>query len=359
MEISKELAQSIVVEMKKIIDKDLNFIDSNGIIIASTDEKRIGSYHAGGKEVIEKKSVVRISSDNEYVGAKKGINLPLNFNQELIGVIGISGETEEVEKYGKIIKRMSEILIREAYLLRKSEEENEKERIFLETLLFQDNQLYNPIIFSEALEQLEGQKEGVIIVGKIIKSYDLELIKKIYNQIRIKVKKYNGYSMLNQNTIIILNFHKTKEKIIEFLSEFNRKEYLSFGVGDIKEKKGELKTSYKEGVEALEWGIKTKNKITFYSELDLELIIKNVTKDLAKIYKEKIFKKLNKDEIDELKEIFYLYEKNNGSLGKISKELFIHINTLQYKLNKYRDKIDLDIRNFEDFSKLKIAFMLI
>lgn len=50
MEISKELAQSIVVEMKKIIDKDLNFIDSNGIIIASTDETRIGTYHAGGNK---------------------------------------------------------------------------------------------------------------------------------------------------------------------------------------------------------------------------------------------------------------------------------------------------------------------
>lgn len=55
MEISKELAQSIVVEMKKIIDKDLNFIDSNGIIIASTDETRIGTYHAGGKQNIKKR----------------------------------------------------------------------------------------------------------------------------------------------------------------------------------------------------------------------------------------------------------------------------------------------------------------
>lgn len=328
MEISKELAQSIVVEMKKIIDKDLNFIDSNGIIIASTDETRIGTYHAGGKQVILRKDIIKINRDEEYIGSRKGINLPLNFNGELIGVIGISGETNEVEKYGQIIKRMSEILIKEAWILKRNEEEIEK------------------------------KKNGVIIVGKIIKIYDLESIKKIYDPIRIKVKKYNGYSMLNQNTIIILDFHKDREKIIELLSEFNKKEFLSFGVGKIKEKIGELKDSYKEGVEALEWGIKSKNEITFYDDLDLELIIKNITKNLAQIYKEKIFKKLTNKEIEEYKIIFLLYEKYNGSLNKIAKELFIHVNTLQYKLNKLYEKTDLNMRNYNDFTKLKIAFML-
>ncbi|MBM6821147.1 sugar diacid recognition domain-containing protein [Fusobacterium mortiferum] len=80
MEISKKLAQSIVFEMKKIIEKDLNFIDSNGIIIASTDDKRIGSYHEGGKQVVLKNDIVKVTRDEEYIGAKKGINLPLKFN---------------------------------------------------------------------------------------------------------------------------------------------------------------------------------------------------------------------------------------------------------------------------------------
>ncbi|WP_291256309.1 sugar diacid recognition domain-containing protein [Fusobacterium sp.] len=39
MEIAKELAESIVKEMKKVIEKDLNFINSEGIIVASTDKK--------------------------------------------------------------------------------------------------------------------------------------------------------------------------------------------------------------------------------------------------------------------------------------------------------------------------------
>ena len=333
MEISKELAQSIVTEMKKIIEKDLNFIDNNGVIIASTDEKRIGAYHEGGRKAILENGVIKINSDEEYSGSKKGINLPLKFNDELIGVIGISGETSEVEKYGQIIKRMSEILIREAYILKKSEEENEKERIFLETLLFQNEQFYNPIIFTENLEEIEKKGAGVIIVGKIFKGYELSTIKKIFADVRLKVKKYLGYLMINQDTIIILIFNKNKEKIVELLSEVDKKGYLIFGVGMKKEIK-ELKESYKEGIEALEWGIKNKNKVTFYEELDLELIIKNTTNELKQIYQKKIFK------------------------NKIAKELFIHVNTLQYKLNKFYEKIDLDMRNYQNFTKLKIAFML-
>lgn len=76
MKISKELAQSIVFEMKKIIEKDLNFIDTNGIIIASTDSSRVGKFHAGGVEAIKKDGIVVIDWEEQYRGAKKGINIP-------------------------------------------------------------------------------------------------------------------------------------------------------------------------------------------------------------------------------------------------------------------------------------------
>ena len=165
MEISKELAQSIVVEMKKIIDKDLNFIDSNGIIIASTDETRIGTYHAGGKQVILRKDIIKINRDEEYIGSRKGINLPLNFNGELIGVIGISGETNEVEKYGQIIKRMSEILIKEAWILKRNEEEIEK--VISDVL--KDLELDSPTkkekgkIMKVLMPQVKGKADGKLV----------------------------------------------------------------------------------------------------------------------------------------------------------------------------------------------------
>lgn len=358
MEISKELATNIVKEMKNIIKKDLNFINSDGIIIASTDEERVNTYHEGGKQAIKNNNVIRINSDNEYRGGKKGINLPLRFNNDIIGVIGISGEPKEIEKYGEIIKRMSEILIREAYLNRKEEEENEKERFFFETLIYQSSQIYNPIIFSEYIKEIETRKQASIILCKLNGKYELINIKRIYNEIKKIVKSNLGYIMVNHNIIHILIFEKSELEIEKILDLIEKKEEFTFGIGEIKSEKGKIKDSYDEALVALEWGIKNKEKRVFYKKLDLELIVKNIDLKIKNAYLKKILGKLTKEEIEEYKEILFYYEKYNGSLLKISKELFIHTNTLQYKLNKLNDKLDLDMRQYKDFCKLKIAFML-
>lgn len=358
MEIAKELAESIVKEMKKIIEKDLNFINSEGIIVASTDEKRVNTYHEGGKEVIKRGSIVRINRDGEYVGAKKGINLPVKFNDDIIGVIGISGETKEVERYGKIIKRMSEILIKEAYLSKKEEEENEKEQLFLESLISQDLMLENPIIFSEYVEDIEKRRYYSIIVCKLNGKYELNTIKNIYKELKIAVKKKSGYIMLKQSTVCILIFEKNRQGVEEFIEKIDKKRDINMGIGEIKTEFGRIRESYEEAINALEWGSKNKKREVFYEDLDIELIVKNIDLKTKKIYIKKILGNLSQKEIVEYREILYFYEKYNGSLNKISKELFIHTNTLQYKLNRLKEKIDLDMRNYEDFAKLKLAFML-
>lgn len=61
MIISKLYAQKIVDEMKAIINQDLNFIDKDGIIIASTDYKRQGQYHEGAELSIKNKKDIIIN----------------------------------------------------------------------------------------------------------------------------------------------------------------------------------------------------------------------------------------------------------------------------------------------------------
>ena len=56
MKVPESLARDIVGRMKEIIKQDINYIDKNGIIIASTNEKRIGTFHDGGKRVVSKKT---------------------------------------------------------------------------------------------------------------------------------------------------------------------------------------------------------------------------------------------------------------------------------------------------------------
>jgi carbohydrate diacid regulator len=136
LKVPKGLAQNIVEEMKIIINQDVNYFNKDAIIIASTDKDRIGNYHGGAKKVLTEKTNLLIRYDDEFEGAKKGINVPIYFMNEVVGVIGITGDKAEVEKYGLIIQRMTEILIKEAYLKEQENIHTESIRKYLEELLF-------------------------------------------------------------------------------------------------------------------------------------------------------------------------------------------------------------------------------
>nr|WP_245169601.1 helix-turn-helix domain-containing protein [Enterococcus faecium] len=53
------------------------------------------------------------------------------------------------------------------------------------------------------------------------------------------------------------------------------------------------------------------------------------------------------------------FSKNNGSIKNCSEELFIHKNTLQYRLNKFHSLTGYTPRNYDDYHILKLAFLLV
>ena len=110
--IEASVVQDILTRMKEIIHQELNFFSTDGIIIASTDPSRIGQVnHKGAQFVLEKNQPIVIEFDNQYQGAKQGINLPVDIDNQIVGVIGITGKKEEVSQFGQIIKEMTKILI--------------------------------------------------------------------------------------------------------------------------------------------------------------------------------------------------------------------------------------------------------
>ena len=116
MDISKRNAMQIVNEISGIIGQHVNMMDADGTIIASTDPERVDTYHEGAARVIgEHLDELIIQDDDEYEGTRKGINLPILLDGEIAGVVGITGERDEVVKYGQIIKKMTEILLIENF----------------------------------------------------------------------------------------------------------------------------------------------------------------------------------------------------------------------------------------------------
>jgi carbohydrate diacid regulator len=77
MQITAEFAQSIVDEIGSFIQKNINFMNHEGKIIASIDQNRIGDFHEGALEVLRTKKKVVVQEDAQLKGTKPGINLPV------------------------------------------------------------------------------------------------------------------------------------------------------------------------------------------------------------------------------------------------------------------------------------------
>ena len=111
-----DLANKIVREVRRLITENIIIINIEGVIIASTDTERIGQFHEGALRAKQKKTVIITKEDERRLqGVKAGMNLPLLFHDEVIGVIGITGEPENISRYGEILRKMTELLIHENY----------------------------------------------------------------------------------------------------------------------------------------------------------------------------------------------------------------------------------------------------
>ena len=84
-QIDRKLAQQIVC------GQNVNFIDGSGLIYASTDAGRIGSYHEIGRQAAVAGKAIEVEADDRFTGTQKGVNLPVYHNGSMVAVIGISG----------------------------------------------------------------------------------------------------------------------------------------------------------------------------------------------------------------------------------------------------------------------------
>lgn len=95
--IRKSVAQQIVETVKDVSGHDVNFIDPNGIIFASTDQDRVGAFHEIGRQVVKTGQTIEVEADGSFFGTQKGVNIPFLYQGELIAAIGISGTLRKSE----------------------------------------------------------------------------------------------------------------------------------------------------------------------------------------------------------------------------------------------------------------------
>jgi carbohydrate diacid regulator len=107
------LAQDIVDRAMAILPCNVNVMDYLGIIIGSGEAERLYTRHEGAQLVLANSRVVEIDSHTarQLNGVRPGVNLPLMLDHKLVGVLGITGEPDEVRVYAELVKMTAEMLM--------------------------------------------------------------------------------------------------------------------------------------------------------------------------------------------------------------------------------------------------------
>lgn len=358
MKISKNLAQEIVYNLKGVINQNINLMNNKGYIIASTDPDRINTYHEASKKCVAENRTIYIENRYKYKGSRPGINLPIEFDNEVIGVIGISGG-KEVEKYGTIIKKMTEILLKEERIKENQSFEKENTRNFIEALIHNksENLNYKPDKFDESTKTLA--------FSKFPYNYKYEKREKLIKYIQINMKFLGIYASFIQDELIILLIGHDKDSSKIMLSDIKKliKEKVGFkihiGVSKSFYYCKHANNFYEEAKKAYKWGIYTDKDLTFYEDLDIGRLITSIdSKDLYE-FSYRILKNIPDKDLEFYKKLIKLYGFHNGSITKIADSLYMHKNSIQYRLHKIKDYTGYDPRKINDYMVLYFAFISI
>lgn len=391
MIITQEVARAIVNELENIIGKNINFMNNEGCIIASVDPNRIGTIHEGALEVIQTNQEYFVITDNELKGTKQGINLPIRLHNKIVGVIGITGTEEEVKKYGTVIQKMTEILIKESYLEEHILLEKKARDTFFEEWLKGD--IENKKLFTSRgwMLGINVHLPRVVVVVDFVgfheylyqnlktSEFSMELefkLQKLRAKLLHVIEEFFKYEqqdfvLSHEASKFVLLISVDIKRDIKYQKQTLRsrlqqlKKIISdqfelmpvIGVGSLYEDMTGLRESYKEATRAVRQA-KKENDIVFYNELGLESLIDEIPIQYRQDFMKQIIPFVEEQNANQLIETLNSFFRHNQSINEASENLFIHKNTLQYRLRKIKDMTGYDPRKFTDAVLLYVALML-
>ncbi|MBI6952152.1 sugar diacid recognition domain-containing protein [Pseudomonas sp. CCOS 191] len=117
-ELDHDLAQDIVDRAMAILPCNVNVMDSQGLILGSGEAERINTRHEGAQLVLANGRIVELDVEAAKClkGVQPGVNLPLMLDGRLIGVLGLTGDPQQLRTYGELVRMTAEMLLAQRHL---------------------------------------------------------------------------------------------------------------------------------------------------------------------------------------------------------------------------------------------------
>lgn len=357
MYISQTAAQSIVEEIGREIHEHINFMDQEGYIVASTDKARLGTLHTGARRIIEEKlTELYITEEMENPTTKMGINLPITIKGEIVGVVGITGEKDRVAGYGKIVRRMTEIMVEDSWLKDRRRYDRRVKYRFMEEWIARSGAFYDRSFVERGIQigiDITRPRRAMVIHFEHYSSLSAtqegqRKLDEMESAVRHYVDKEGILYLREPPKQICLTaacgdegIGKLAENIRKLLQD-KYEENVVIGIDSVDGGSIHISQLCKEAERAAEAG--RAGEIVFYKDLYVELFLRDISDEVRAEYLGKLFPGIREEELDAFMKIIDVFFVEDGSLARMSDKLYMHKNTIQYKLKKMEALNGRDIR---------------
>lgn len=370
MQLQKHSAQQIIDEIGGLVHQNINMMDNTGRIIASTDANRIGQMHEGARKIIEEQlPELYITPAEESSTAKCGLNLPITWKNEVIGVIGITGDYEKVISLGQVVRKMTEILVLERDRLEQEKLDTRVKNRFLEEWILGEG-LSNPEQLAErglamGIDIKVPRRIMIVSIASFEKYSDTlegqQKLEEVEHMITRELRAYKECIVLrNTGRQIILLPAKRGKSMEELTSQLSEAAQTTYSVRLLigyDGKPEDLRTAYLEASRAWRGSVHTQSGILCYLDMRTELFLDDISVKRKKEYLQNMFPDCDAVALRSWITLLDSYFAAEGSLSHAAELLFVHKNTLQYRIHKLIEITGLDVRLPSQSAKLYLAVL--
>ncbi|MBQ6999577.1 MAG: helix-turn-helix domain-containing protein [Oscillospiraceae bacterium] len=351
---SNSVFQSVIIQLREISDRTFGVIDTEGCVVSCTDMSMLGERWADAALKVGN------ASENMVTFAQKTFKAIMGNSNYFEYAVFCTGDDE----LAKSFCQMAYISLNDAKTFY---EEKHDRGTFVKNIIM-DNILPGDIyIRAKELHFATDAPRAVFLIRQVGHS-DVATVDVLGGMYPDKLQDF--VLSVNENDIAVIKqvsanvTSEDLEKMATSMEEVLRNELrikTIIGIGTVAEHLRELADSYKEAQTAIDVGkiFDTEKSVMHYENLGIGRLIYQLPTTLCEIFLREVFKKNSLDSLDQ--ETLFTINKffeNSLNVSETSRKLFVHRNTLVYRLEKIRKLTGLDLRQFDHAIVFRVALMV-
>ena len=351
---SSRIFQNVIIQMRDALDRPVGVIDDQGFVVASSELAIIGSR-------LDDFHLYEVDPAAQAFTTASRTYFPLNSGSGRVEFVAF---TEGTDACSKMVCTMAAVAFNEA---KNSYEEKHNKAAFVKNII-SDNILPGDVyVRAKELHFVTDEMRSVILVRQN-ESSDGAAVETIQ---RLFPDKQNDFVInINETDVAVIKAIPQSEdseeaKKAAHMIEKALKEELGIrcviGISTNARHLRELADRYKEAQVAIDVGkvFEEGKTVICYESLGLGRIIYQLPTTLCEMFLNEVFKKNPIETLDEdtLETINKFFE-NNLNVSETSRKLYVHRNTLVYRLEKIKKLTGLDLREFDHAIVFKVAMMV-